>query len=30
VTLATNYTARMGVPSRVREAAGIAESLAAD
>jgi oxygen-dependent protoporphyrinogen oxidase len=30
VTLATNYTARMGVPSRVREAAGLAESLAAD
>ena len=28
VTLATNYTARMGVPSRVREARGIAERLA--
>ncbi|PSQ35813.1 protoporphyrinogen oxidase [Halobacteriales archaeon SW_10_66_29] len=28
VTLATNYTARMGIPSRVREARGIAERLA--
>ena len=30
VTLATNYTARMGVPSRVREAKELAESLAAE
>ena len=28
VTLATNYTARMGIPSRVREAEALAESLA--
>lgn len=27
VHLATNYTARMGVPSRIREARGLAESL---
>ena len=30
VTLATNYTARMGVPSRVREAKELAESLSAE
>jgi oxygen-dependent protoporphyrinogen oxidase len=30
VTLATNYTARMGIPSRIREAREIAEQLAAD
>jgi oxygen-dependent protoporphyrinogen oxidase len=28
VRLATNYTARMGVPSRIREAEGLAEELA--
>jgi len=28
ITLATNYTARMGIPSRVREAKSIAERLA--
>jgi oxygen-dependent protoporphyrinogen oxidase len=28
VTLATNYTARMGIPSRIREAREIAETLA--
>jgi len=30
IALATNYTARMGVPSRVREARALAERLAAD
>lgn len=30
VTLATNYTARMGIPSRVREARELAEKLAED
>ncbi len=30
VTLATNYTARMGVPGRVREAERVAETLAGD
>lgn len=30
VTLATNYTARMGIPSRIREAREIAEQLTAD
>jgi oxygen-dependent protoporphyrinogen oxidase len=30
VRLATNYTARMGVPSRIREAEQLAESLAAE
>jgi oxygen-dependent protoporphyrinogen oxidase len=29
ITLATNYTARMGIPSRVREAKEVAEELAA-
>jgi len=30
ITLATNYTARMGIPSRVREAREIADRLASD
>ena len=30
IRLATNYTARMGIPSRVREAEELAESLAAE
>ena len=30
IHLATNYTARMGIPSRVREARGLADSLAGD
>lgn len=30
ITLATNYTARMGIPSRVREAERLAESLEAE
>jgi oxygen-dependent protoporphyrinogen oxidase len=30
VHLATNYTARMGVPSRIREAADVADRIAAD